>query len=458
MKTFDAWHLPGLNADDLEIMSYQFGTLTVRAPILTPEQLSRAIAHIKNKRRSVLRSLDVNRIVDAIDAAAAKLGQEFAKYDGGSSQLLTAATGYSPETVHDLMDHMLADWQRDSLELLLAAELGDAGVLDRPTKNASGAGSTLARGPELAYNVFSGNVPGVAGTAIIRCLLVKAATLGKTASGEPVLPVLFARALADVAPDIADCLAVTYWPGGTDELESVALQEADLVVVYGGEATVASLRGRTPPARRLVVHGPGLSFGLVGSQAEIDVARDIAVATAAYDQQGCVSPHVIYVEEGGKVSPRVLTDAIARELGVLAGSQPRRKLSAEEAVAIRAVRTSAEFGSGTELFGAEDAGYTVILDADPQLVPSCLNRTLFVKPIPSYRSLKGLLAPHRNLLQSVAIAGYADAEAAQIAVMMADCGVTRVTSFEALPWPPMHWHHDGRGPLRELLTWHDLGP
>jgi hypothetical protein len=35
-------------------------------------------------------------------------------------------------------------------------------------------------------------------------------------------------------------------------------------------------------------------------------------------------------------------------------------------------------------------------------------------------------------------------------------GATRITTFAAAPWPPPEWHHDGRGPLVELLRWTDL--
>jgi hypothetical protein len=59
------------------------------------------------------------------------------------------------------------------------------------------------------------------------------------------------------------------------------------------------------------------------------------------------------------------------------------------------------------------------------------------------------------VLQSVAIAA-PDAAADALAASLADIGVTRVTSFRDLPWPPPTWHHDGRGPLRELLRWVDI--
>jgi hypothetical protein len=295
----------------------------------------------------------------------------------------------------------------------------------------------------------------VAVTSIIRSLLVRAATLGKTASGEPVLPVVFARTLATIAPDIASALAVTYWRGGSERLEAVALQAADAVVVYGGAATVESLRARVRPDARLLVHGPRISFGIVGRAATLAVARDIACATAAYDQQGCVSPHVVYVERGGAIEPKALAQAIARELEAIEATQPRRRLSHSEALAIRQLRAEVEFrgfaGADTAVFGPDHTGYTVLYDDTLTLPVSCLNRTLFVIPIAAAEDLVPVLAPHHDLLQSVALAGFPTPRSSRIIALLVQSGVTRITTFQRLPWPPMWWQHDGHGPLAEFL-------
>src|SRR5690606_16119255 len=110
--------------------------------------------------------------------------------------------------------------------------------------------------PALVLHVLSGNVPGVGVTSMVRSLLVRAPAFCKTAAGEPVLPVLFARALSARDPEVGRALAVTYWRGGDRELEAAALAETELVVHYGGEAAIADLRRRLPPHVRLVEHGP----------------------------------------------------------------------------------------------------------------------------------------------------------------------------------------------------------
>ena len=457
--SFDAFWLPGLESSELLLADREFGEVAARVPQLAGAQLQQVIAHIA-AARAQLQQIPVSNIVHAIDAVAARIAAPDTTEGMAARALLPACTGFSRETIEDVLTHMTADWSRASLELMLRSELGNAAVLDAPAVHAPTGRTLFASGPRLAYHVFSGNVPGVAVTSIIRSLLVKGATLGKTASGEPVLPVIFARALADVAPDIAQALAVTYWPGGSEELEACALQSADAVVVYGGEETVHSISARITPQARLLVHGPRLSFGIVGREATIAVARDIAAATAAYDQQGCVSPHVVYVEAGAAFDAATLARAVANELELLAGSQPRRRLSHAEVIAIREARARAEFraiaGANVGLFGPQDTSYTVIYDAETKLPVSCLNRTLYVMPVADAEAVTAIVAPHKHVLQSAAIAGISGVRLHDLARRLALCGVTRLTSFGMLPWPPMWWHHDGRGPLNELLTWHDL--
>jgi hypothetical protein len=43
-----------------------------------------------------------------------------------------------------------------------------------------------------------------------------------------------------------------------------------------------------------------------------------------------------------------------------------------------------------------------------------------------------------------------------VAEALARVGVTRVTAFSEVPFPPPWWHHDGVGPLGALVRWVDL--
>jgi hypothetical protein len=452
MTGFDGFFIPGLEAGHIKEWRYlDAGALRVRYPVLSEEEVTKIWERLAVNRDSRLIETPVSRIVAAIDAAAARLHSSREEV----VPLLSQTTGYSAAVIAETLDHMLADWSAASLNLMLAAELGDARVLDHPIADRDATNKhTAAFGFRKTFHIFSGNVPGVAVTSLIRSLLVKSATFGKTASGDPVLPVLFARALHDVAPDIAGSIAIAYWPHDAHATQRSALDLADAVVVYGGADAVAAVTQAARAAKRIVIHGPRLSFGIVGPDSTDDVARDVARAVAAYDQQGCVSPHVVYVI-GAAERARSFARAVATHLGDLATALPRGVLTAEEAVAIRNARTAAEFADAAELFGAESGGFSVIYEASPEFKPSCLNRVLYVKPLADAHEVMVLL-PEAALLQSAALAGFPETTKAELARALGLRGVSRITSFARLPWPPMHWHHDGGAPLRELLWWQDI--
>lgn len=458
MSTLDAFHLPGLYLDGhTEWTILEYGDVALRVPVLEPEHVARLAHSLLEARERELARRPVADIIAAVDAAAARLRTGPLREIAEAS--LPAVARYSPAMAQLVLDRMSADWDAPALLRLLKAELGDAAVLDRFVPDADTDREVHALGPDLAFHVFAGNVPGVAVTAAIRSLVVRAATLAKTAADEPLLPALFARALAEVDPGLGSCFAVTYWPGTRDDLNAAAAGVADAVVVYGGDEAAGAMQRLVAPATRFVLHGPRVSFGMVGREADAGTAGRVARATAIFDQHGCVSPHVVYVEQGGDATPGSFAENVADGLEALEAELPRGPVSPAEAAAIQQVRGGAEFrqlaGRNVRVLAGSGTRFTVIVDDDPSFTPSCLNRTLWVKPVAHLEDVADYLRPFRRFLQSAAIAG-AGPRLHDLAIQLARLGVARITDFDKLPWPPMEWHHDGHGPLRELLRWADL--
>lgn len=458
---FDAWFTPAVEPTD--VATIEIGQLLCRYPSPTADFAARCVGSLR-EAGGALRDRPVAEIVAAVDRAAGRLADPADPIRAEADRTVAAATGYSAAMTRLVLDRMAADWRAERLEAVLSAELGDPELLDgfRPV-----ADGRLARvyGPALAFQVFAGNVPGVAVTALVRTLLVKAPSLGKLASGQPVLAILFARALESVDPDLARALALTYWPGGTENVEERAVQNADTVIVYGGPEAVAAYRKHETEGRRLVVHGPRFSAGLIGSDAldtdRTETARAVARAVAAFDQHGCVSPHAVWVEDTSGTAAADFAAALAEALNEVEEELPRGRISPAEASAIQQERAAAELkghaaeSPPTRVLASEGTRWTVIFDPEPVFRPSCLNRLLRVHPVRDLDQAIDRLTPSGRWLQSVALAGAADRRH-QLAHRLAAAGASRITTFDRLPWPPPDWHHDGQEPLRELLRWVDL--
>jgi hypothetical protein len=258
---------------------------------------------------------------------------------------------------------------------------------------------------------------------------------------------------------------VTYWAGGDEMMEHAALESADAVVVYGGAEAVSSIRSRTPATARFLGYGPRVSFGVIGraalaENAAREAARGAALDASTFDQQGCVSPHLFYAEEGGAVSPEAWAALLAEEMAAVEGELPRGTLAPGESSAIRQLRAEAEFaeagGAGLRLHASgEGTAWTVIYDPKPEFTASCLNRVIRVKPVARLDDVPALVERYAPVLQTVGIAAGAE-ETRALAVSLARIGASRFTPLGKMACPPPWWHHDGRPPLRDLVRWADL--
>ena len=381
-----------------------------------------------------------------------------------AEERLPSTADLSPEMARAVIEGMARDWTGERLMGLLSAELPHAEVLERFVPHPGG-GRVRAYAPALSFHVGAGTVPGVSATSMLRGLLLGSATLVKPGLGDVVLPVLLARALAEEAPRLASAVAVLYWSGGSGEhAESAALATSDLVVAYGGDATVRSIRERLPGTTPMIAYHHRLSVALVGrgalTQSELpDVAAALARAVAVFDQRGCVSPHAVFVEQGGEAGARELADALAQALERLNLVLPPTRPAPAHASAIHQLRRTSELrraaGENIELFAGPDASWTVVLESARELESSCAGRTVRVHPIADALSMPDLLESVGRHLQTVGVAGLGE-RMEEVAAALGEVGAVRVCPLGEVPFPPPWWHHDGRGPLSVLLRWVDL--
>jgi hypothetical protein len=457
MMRISGSHLPSGIDSSHETVVAEYDDVQVTVPDLDAGRLDRVCSELLGARARLL-EIPLSRVVSAIDSAARSLMDPEEPERTNVLRSLHAISGFSNAMAEHILDRIAQDWRAPALEQMIVDELGGHNAVESFARTRDGR-FVRAIAPSIGLHVLSGNVPGIGVTSIVRALLVRSAALAKSAAGEPALTAAFARLLARADADVGACVAVTYWPGGDDARERAVLDRVGLVVHYGGADSIAALRGRAGADVEFIEHGPRISFAVIDASAGADTdnaAADLARATALFDQQGCVSPQLAYVI-GSRDSARSIAGATAEALQHIQVELPRGRISPAEAAAIREVRTRAEFGAGdAELWGPENLGYTVILSADDAFEGSCLNRTLLIKHVPDLDTLLSRIRPFGGLLQTIGIAGFRSEDIASAAAALGDAGATRITSIARMPWPPAGWHHDGRGPLRELVRWVDL--
>lgn len=457
----DGFWLPARAAEELEteVRSFGPGRVPVRVPRLTPRTLREAMAALRRRRAEVLAGRPVADILAAIEAAARRLTDPGEPYHAELLELLPGLTGYSERMIEIGLERVGAGWAAEPLRVALQEEFGSLGILDDFQPREPG-GWCRAFGPAVTVHVFSGNIPGVAVTSLIRALCVKSASFGKTAEGEPYLAVCFARALADRDPELASCLAVCYWPGGAEEYEAAVFAEADAVIAYGSDRTIADIRRRVPERVNLLEYPNRVGAALVARERLTDdgvreLARLAARDVAAFDQQGCVSPHVIYVERGGAVTPLGFARALAGSLELLSVEIPRGAISTGDSILIHQLRAQAELRGATVLASERGTEWTVIVEDRSEFEPSPLHRVIHLRPVDDLSRAAQALARVGRHLQTVAIAAAPD-EVRSLAERLGEIGASRVVPLGRAAWPSAHWHHDGRFQFADLVRFVDL--
>ena len=458
-----AGHLPGLSAETVEREVLRFSAwgrcVEVAAPALTADQMGALAAGVRAARERSLANLATGEIVEVLDRAVRGLLDRANPRRRKAEALLPAVTGYDRETVRLGLTSCLKTFRAPQLAAFVAEDFANPAMLDgfQPLRKG---GYGRAFGPSLAAHIWAGNVPGLPLWSLVSGLLVKSANIGKLPSAEPLLAGWFAEAVADIDPGIAACIGIVWWRGGDRDRERALLDEAELVLAYGGGAALEQIRARVPVAARFLPFGHKLSFGMVAAAAldadkAAGTARRAAYDIVRYDQHGCYSPHVFYVERGGTVDPRGFAGYLASELAALAHRFPRRALDAGDAAGLAAWRQRAELESvvsdAVEVAGDDEGAWSVAFaEDDPGLAPGGSNRSVKVAALDRLDTALPEIARHARFLQTVGIAAPPE-ELFRLSALLGEAGASRICALGQMTAPEAGWHHDGRFNLLDMV-------
>jgi hypothetical protein len=455
---------------------------------LTAETLRQASFAVRRNRNEWLQRQRTRAVIEMI----AHTADQWLEPENGFRLLALRdgprETGWSPATLARGLDSFFRSITVESLEALVAQDLGDARRLDD-----FGAGSaehrtgrtSLAVGPELLVHLTAGNLPNPALFSMILGLIMRSAQIVKCPRDASLLPRLFAHSLAATESKLGACLELVSWSHderNARELEDLLFSEAACVTATGSDSMLAEVRPRIPSRTRFIGYGHRMSFGLIAKESlspysRKRLVRAMADDITAWNQLGCLSPHAYYVEEEASGSAETLAEELAAELERREATEPRGTIGVAESALIQSRRgifelRAAAMASLTErnlnrsLFfdppatvrlwaSTESTAWTVVLNHDARFQPSCLHRFIELKPVRNWGEVLRFAEPFRQQLSTVAVAA-PDDRLPEMARQLAHWGVSRICPIGRMQEPPAAWRHDGRPALGDLVTWTDL--
>jgi hypothetical protein len=436
---------------------------------LSPAMISEACQTLKRNRERYLLNRPTESLIKVLSDVADGWLEAENKFRKFALELGPVQTGFSRETLAHGLDNFFKQLTRENFHALLVQEFDDAKRLDAIC--ATGiedkfSRAAIANAPEFQVHICAGNIPNPTLTSVIFGLLTRSAQFVKCASGSSFLPRLFAHSIYDADPKLGACLEIAEWRGGNLNLENALFAEADCVTATGSDETLDEIRKRLPLKTRFLGHGHRASFGFVASEVLFGSrAKKIVAAAAddvvAWNQLGCLSPHVIYVLLGGEIAPDHFSQLLAEELEKREASEPRGEISAEESAAIASRRgiyeiRAAHSPESTQHWCSKDStAWTVVYEADARFQLSCLNRFVYVKPVADLKTTLENADAVRGKISTVGIAA-PEEKISELATQLARWGATRICPLGQMQNPPLTWRHDGRPTLGDLITWTDL--
>ena len=330
----------------------------------------------------------------------------------------------------------------DELIDLVRLELGHAEILDGFRPYAGGFSSAVPNDPLL--HVISGNTPHGGLQTLIRGLLLGAHNFVK-------LPSSGLREIDDFVKLLPSSLAEKVMTAV--DLPDQWLVESRTCIVFGSDATIAHFRQTLPAETSFEPHPHRISLGIVFDDMDGNSAPLAAADVARFDQKGCLSPHDIYVAGDARGYAVRLSDALAQ----IERHEPRGTITAREAAEIADTRANYRFRSASDprvaLWESENStAWTVVYEQDTWFASSCLNRLVFVKPLPD--DLAGALGPALPWVAAVGI-WPPTPENAERALRLHP---SRICPLGQMQNPPLWWHQEARQTLAPLVRWVDFEP
>ena len=256
--------------------------------------------------------------------------------------------------------------------------------------------------------------------------------------------------------DLLKTISVIYFSRHAGKLGEEMSKQADVRIAWGGRESVEAVTNY--PSRydsETVVFGPKLSFSVIAKeelssiQEAKKLARKVSVDVSVFDQTGCASPHNLYIEEGGAVSPEEFIDILGDSMKKTEVQIPKPLMTPEQVSQIHSIRGVYDFKG--EVKGSDTMSWTLLLDELDEIDKPVYSRVLFAHKVKSiFDSLKhidentqtiGIAAPTEIALR------YAT-EATKRGVMRLPL-IGRMLNFE-MPW-------DGVFLFDRLVKWNTYG-
>lgn len=256
--------------------------------------------------------------------------------------------------------------------------------------------------------------------------------------------------------DLLKTIAIVYFSHKDIELGEIMSKAANIRIAWGGREAVESVTGY--PSNfdtEDLIFGPKLSFSVVARESlstersARKLARKVAVDASVFDQTGCASPHNLFIEKNGEISPQEFCALLAEGMKKSALQIPKGEETVEQISAIHSIRGLYDFKGN--VWSSDDSTWTVVYSDDMNLSSPVYSRVIMVHPVDHINETLKFIDDN---IQTVGLSAVGQ-KAINFAELAVEKGVMRcpeigrMLNFES-PW-------DGIFLMDRMVRWSTLG-
>lgn len=256
--------------------------------------------------------------------------------------------------------------------------------------------------------------------------------------------------------DLLKTISIVYFSHEQHDLGQIMSKNAKVRIAWGGREAVETVASYPKQYdTEDIIFGPKLSFSVVASEmldnerSAKKIARKIAVDASIFDQTGCASPHNLYIENGGAITPEAFAELLGNAMHKVSFQIIKGAATPEQLASIHSIRGVYDFKG--KVWGNDDLTWTVLYDQNLTLNQPVYSRVIMVHPVNHINETIKFIDDN---IQTIGL-GAKGVKALEYATQATSLGVSRcpelgkMLNFES-PW-------DGIILMDRLVRWSTLG-
>lgn len=328
-----------------------------------------------------------------------------------------------------------------------------------------------ANGRGLVCHWMAGNVQILGMFALVQCIITKNPNLIKVAAKDGGVFASLMSAFEGLefttdsgytikGDDLVKTVGVVYFSRHAVKMGELMSKAAKVRIAWGGKEAVETVAGYPSTIDcETVIFGPKLSYAVIAKEAlasEHDakkLARRVSVDVSIFDQAGCASPHNLYIERGGEVSPERFCEILAESFPKTELQIPKPTVSPEQISAIHSIRGVYDFKG--KVWGSSTMSWSILLSGENEceICKPVYSRVLMVHEVDDINQTLDFVEEY---IQSIGIEAPLD-RAIEFANKATAKGVSRLPKIGRMLNFEMPW--DGVFLIDRLVKWNTLyGP